>query len=140
MSDQNCIDGLKTEESLSLVLNLGKDIAARNGSVCSVEACSLIHMEPTNRIAICALLEEAKRTQNPVKLAVGGSAGGVATALATDSGNIYTGVCVVVACGIGFCAEHSAIAEMLKHGEKNIRMIATMEGDKSSRHAGGAEN
>ncbi len=27
-------------------------------------------------------------------------------------------------CGIGFCAEHSAIAEMVKHGESRIARIA----------------
>jgi cytidine deaminase len=31
-----------------------------------------------------------------------------------------------MACGIGFCAEHSAIAEMLKHRERLISEIAAV--------------
>jgi cytidine deaminase len=33
---------------------------------------------------------------------------------------------VDLACGIGFCAEHSAIAEMLKHREVEIAMIVAV--------------
>jgi len=51
------------------------------------------------------------------------SAGTVGTALLTAKGNVYTGIDIDVACGIGFCAEHSAIAEMLKNRETQIEMI-----------------
>ena len=51
--------------------------------------------------------------------------GGVGAALETIDGNIYTGIGIDTACSMGFCAEHSAIAEMLKHGEYKIKaMIA----------------
>jgi cytidine deaminase len=73
------------------------------------------------------LLKEASAVQTRIPLDVGGSAGAVGAALITDKGNIYTGICVIVACGIGFCAEHSAIAEMLKHGEKNIHAVVAIE-------------
>lgn len=46
--------------------------------------------------------------------------GHVACALLTDKGNIYTGISINAKCGIGFCAEHSAIADMLKVGESKI--------------------
>ena len=46
--------------------------------------------------------------------------GHVACALLTDKGNIYTGISINAKCGIGFCAEHAAIAEMLKKGESKI--------------------
>ncbi|MEB3363090.1 cytidine deaminase [Lactobacillus sp. R2/2] len=36
-------------------------------------------------------------------------AGGVAAAVMTESGNIYTGVCVDTACGLGVCAERNAL-------------------------------
>jgi cytidine deaminase len=49
--------------------------------------------------------------------------GYVGAALITDRGNIYTGINVSVYCGIGFCAEHSAIAEMIKNGETRIARI-----------------
>lgn len=46
--------------------------------------------------------------------------GHVACALLTDKGNIYTGISINAKCGIGFCAEHSAIADMLKSDESRI--------------------
>ena len=47
-------------------------------------------------------------------------------ALQTKQGNIYTGICLDLACGVGFCAEHSAIAEMLKARETEIVMIVAV--------------
>jgi len=58
------------------------------------------------------------------------TAGSVAAALLTKSGNIYTGICIDLACGIGFCAEHSAIAEMLKNRETEIKMIVAVTKNK----------
>jgi len=57
-------------------------------------------------------------------------AGTVGCALLSKEGKVYTGVCFHVSCGIGICAEHAAIAEMLKAGEKEIQMIvaASSEG------------
>lgn len=49
--------------------------------------------------------------------------GHVAAALMTDKGNIYTGIAITCAGQIGFCAEHSAIAEMLKNNESRISKI-----------------
>ncbi len=57
------------------------------------------------------------------------SAASVGAALVTAKGNLYTGVNLDVACGIGFCAEHSAIAEMLKHRETQIDMIVAVTKD-----------
>ena len=54
------------------------------------------------------------------------TAGKVAAALLTSKGNIYTGINIELACGIGFCAEHSAVAEMLKHRETQIEMIVAV--------------
>ena len=46
------------------------------------------------------------------------------------SGEISTPESMFLYCGIGFCAEHSAVAEMIKHGETKIRKIvaATAQG------------
>lgn len=55
------------------------------------------------------------------------SAGCVATALLTKDGNVYTGICLVMQCGIGFCAEHAAVAEMMKHHETEIKMIVSVK-------------
>jgi cytidine deaminase len=54
------------------------------------------------------------------------TAGSVSCALITDQGNVYTGICLDLACGIGFCAEHSAIAEMLKARETKIDCIVAV--------------
>jgi cytidine deaminase len=54
------------------------------------------------------------------------SAGSAAAALVTASGNLYTGICIDVSSGIGFCAEHSAIAEMLKFRETEIEMVVAV--------------
>ena len=52
----------------------------------------------------------------------------VGCALMTDKGNIYTGICIVADCGIGFCAEHAAIAEMIKNNESRItKIVATTQ-------------
>lgn len=56
------------------------------------------------------------------------SAGQVAAAIETDKGNIYTGICIDVSCGIGFCAEHAAIAEMLKNRETRIVQMVAVHG------------
>lgn len=51
--------------------------------------------------------------------------GDVGSALVTDKGNIYTGVCIDTS-GIGFCAEQSAIAAMITAGERKIdKIVAT---------------
>lgn len=57
------------------------------------------------------------------------SAGTVGAALLTAKGNVYTGINIEVACGIGFCAEHSAIAEMLKKRETQIEMIVAINAE-----------
>jgi cytidine deaminase len=48
---------------------------------------------------------------------------GMGCAIMSESGKIYTGINIEADCGIGFCAEHSAIADMLKNGETRILKI-----------------
>ena len=47
-------------------------------------------------------------------------AGGVAAAIESGSGKIYTGVCVDTACTLGICAERNAIFHMLADGEDTM--------------------
>lgn len=54
------------------------------------------------------------------------TAGAVGAALQTNRGNIYTGVNVDLMCGIGFCAEHAAVASMLEKRESRIEMIVAV--------------
>ncbi len=76
------------------------------------------------------LIEEAHNIVGEYKLNNADfSAGSVGAALLTTKGNVYTGINIEVACGIGFCAEHSAIAEMLKHRETQIEMIVAVDSE-----------
>jgi cytidine deaminase len=56
-------------------------------------------------------------------------AGGVAAAIRSQSGRVYTGICIDTACSMGFCAEHAAIAEMLKARESMIEMAVAVGAD-----------
>ena len=53
----------------------------------------------------------------------------MACALLSSSGNLYLGVCIDVSSGIGFCAEHSAIAAMITAGESSISKIVAVSGE-----------
>lgn len=53
-------------------------------------------------------------------------AGSVGAALRTKDGNIYTGICIDLASGLGFCAEVSAMAEMVKNRETQIEEIVAV--------------
>ena len=54
-------------------------------------------------------------------------AGGVAAAIESASGKIYTGVCVDTACTLGICAERNAIFHMLTCGENAIRRVIAID-------------
>jgi cytidine deaminase len=75
------------------------------------------------------MIEKAKSVLNPRELSLGGRAGDVACALLSSNGNLYLGVCIDVGSGIGFCAEHSAIAAMLTAGERSIARIVAVWGE-----------
>lgn len=72
------------------------------------------------------LIASAQNILGEFALGQGAKAGTVAAALRTAAGNVYTGISLDMACGIGFCAEHSAIAEMLKQREWRISEIVAV--------------
>jgi cytidine deaminase len=74
------------------------------------------------------MIEKAKSVLRPRELSHGNSAGDVACALLSSSGNLYLGVCIDVSSGMGFCAEHSAIAAMITAGESSISKIVAVWG------------
>jgi len=76
------------------------------------------------------LIEAARAVCGEFPLRDDFSAGSVGAAILTDKGNVYTGVCIDLACGLGFCAEVAAVAEMLKHRERRIAAIVAVAGDK----------
>ena len=69
------------------------------------------------------LYQEAKRVLNPRKISEWMEAGGVAAAIESVSGKIYTGICVDGACTLGICAERNAIFNMLTNGENEIKRV-----------------
>jgi cytidine deaminase len=71
------------------------------------------------------LIEKAKSVVNATKIR-DYYVGDVGSALITDRGNIYLGVCMDIQSGIGFCAEHSAIAAMVTAGEYRIEKIVAV--------------
>ncbi|WP_071131229.1 cytidine deaminase family protein [Enterococcus timonensis] len=73
------------------------------------------------------LYELAKEKLNPRMITPFIEAGGVAAAILTDQGNIYTGVCIDTACTLGMCAERNAIANMITNGEsKIVKLVCVM--------------
>lgn len=77
------------------------------------------------------LIRKAKSVLKRRKIKHGFTVGDVGCALVTDKGNVYLGVCIDAASGMGFCAEHSAIAAMITHGEYVIKkIVAVVEGGK----------
>ena len=75
------------------------------------------------------MIEKAKTVLNPRELYLGNRAGDVACALLSAKGNLYLGVCLDISSGIGFCAEHTAVAAMLTAGESAISKIVAISGD-----------
>jgi cytidine deaminase len=71
------------------------------------------------------LIEKARSVLKPTNIR-NISIGDVGCALITDKGNIYLGVSIDACSGIGFCAEHSAIAAMVTNGEYVIKKIAAV--------------
>lgn len=55
----------------------------------------------------------------------------VACALLTEKGTVFTGVCIDTPSSMGFCAEHSAIAQMITNEESRIiKIVAVGKNDK----------
>ena len=69
------------------------------------------------------LYQAAKTVQKPRDISERIAAGGVAAAIESASGNIYTGVCVDTSSSLGICAERNAIFNMITNGENEIRRV-----------------
>jgi cytidine deaminase len=73
------------------------------------------------------LYQQAKLVLNPRRLSDEAEAGGVGAALLTESGRVYTGVCIDTSSSMGFCAEHAAAAAMVTAGENRVvKMVAVL--------------
>ena len=72
------------------------------------------------------MLEAAKAVQNGRQISQYVEAGGVAAAVLSASGKIYTGVCVDTSCTLGICAERNAIFHMITSGEHEIKKVLAL--------------
>ena len=70
------------------------------------------------------IIQEALQLAKPITPSQHCSAGSVGSVIISRSGNKYTGICLDFACSLGFCAEHAAIAEMLKGHESEIALVS----------------
>ncbi len=83
------------------------------------------------------LYEAAKQVQNERKISDYIDAGGVAAAILSSSGKIYTGVCIDTCSTLGICAERNAIFNMITNGENIIqKVIAIMPHGKTGAPCG----
>jgi len=72
------------------------------------------------------LINAAIKVCKPIKLGREFSAGTAGAAILSSKNRIHTGVCIDLACGLGFCAEAAAAAEMLKHGETQVKKVVAV--------------
>lgn len=83
------------------------------------------------------MLRAAKAVQNGRTVSDYVEAGGVAAAVLSASGRIYTGVCVDACCTLGICAERNAIFNMITNGEQEIKkVLAVMSNGKTGAPCG----
>ena len=75
------------------------------------------------------LYNAAKTVQNGRKISDYVEAGGVAAAILSSSGRIYTGVCIDTCCTLGICAERNAIFNMITNGEQEIEKVLAIMTD-----------
>ena len=72
------------------------------------------------------LIKLAHSVVKPRTIRNGFTVSEVGCALITDKGNVYVGTNIDASSGMGFCAEHSAIASMISHGEGRIEKIVAV--------------
>jgi len=72
------------------------------------------------------LINEAISVVHP-KIIGNANMGAVGCALMTNKGNIFYGVCIDTSSGMGFCAEHTAISQMITQEEYVIKKIVTVK-------------
>ena len=76
-----------------------------------------------------AMYQAAKAVQNGRQLSPYVEAGGVAAAVLSEEGKIYTGVCVDACCTLGICAERSAMFQMVTDGGARLRRVLAIMPD-----------
>ncbi|MEM7738874.1 MAG: cytidine deaminase [Deinococcota bacterium] len=72
------------------------------------------------------LIQQAHSVARPIYPNDDCQAGTVGAVIVSSRGQTYTGICLDFSCSLGFCAEHAAIAEMLKHHETHITYVVAV--------------
>ncbi len=72
------------------------------------------------------LIKKATELAKPIEHNRYCKSGHVASALIDDNDKVYTGVNIDTDCGLGFCAEHSAIAQMTATRASKIKAIVAV--------------
>ena len=75
------------------------------------------------------LYTAAKAVQNGRRISGYVEAGGVAAAILSASGRVYTGVCIDTCSTLGICAERNAIFNMITCGEQEIEKVLAIMSD-----------
>ena len=140
-------NGAKTQAELASAIYHDDDHApsiyaavtelVKSGQIAKSGAYPAVYSLPGYPTASCTkpdpawarLYEAARAVLKPRKISEWVEAGGVAAAIETASGKIYTGVCVDGACTLGICAERNAIFQMLTAGENEIRRVIAVNRD-----------
>lgn len=79
----------------------------------------------------------AKSVQNERRISDYVTAGEVSAAILSESGRIYTGVCIDTCSTLGICAERNAIFNMVTNGESRIdKVLALMPDGKTGTPCG----
>jgi cytidine deaminase len=81
------------------------------------------------QISNAQLIQKAKKIVKIHKSSKDVIIGCVGCALISKKGNLYLGVSIHACCGIGFCAEHSAIASTVLNQEYQIKKIVAVYGN-----------
>lgn len=83
------------------------------------------------------MYKAAKAVQNDRKISEYIEAGGVAAAVLSSSGKIYTGVCIDTCSTLGICAERNAIFNMITNVEcEMLKVLAIMPDGKTGAPCG----
>lgn len=77
------------------------------------------------------MYEAAKAVMNERRISEYVTCGEVSAAILSDSGKIYTGVCIDTCSTLGICAERNAIFNMITNGECVIRKVLAILPDGS---------
>jgi cytidine deaminase len=75
------------------------------------------------------LIEQARAMLHCRQITEDCVVGEVSAVLLTSENNVYVGISISAACGIGFCAEHSTIAHMITQGETQVIKIVAVASD-----------